>query len=161
LRSGSGGRRVVVGILVGVLWLGFCVWLFAFSYSNSYFKYADCARIAVFAAAMLGAAVIPAGAFLVLRRLEGALAVILWQAGVSLLGLLPLAVTNFLLSRIRGACRLSGDDSMGAGIDFLLLAAIAALSVAAAGLVAAMRAARRRRGVPRAGGRIGASRSSP
>jgi len=127
------------GILASVLWLALCVWMFAFSYSDSYFKYSHCSRIAVFAAALIGSAAIPAGAILVWRRFNSALSRSLAQAGVSLLALFPLAATSFLLSRIRGACHLSGDDAMGVGINFLLLTGIAAISVVGLAIAAIVR----------------------
>jgi hypothetical protein len=138
-------RRAAAAVLALTAWLSFCVWMFAFSYSDSYFKYSQCSRIPLFAAAMVGAAVIPVGAFLVFRRLGSALGAILAQVVVSALGLAPLAATSFLLSRMRGPCRLSGDDSMGVGINFLLLCGIAALSVAAVALAAMVRSANRAR----------------
>ena len=113
--------------------------MFAFSYSDSYFKYSQCSRIAVFAAALIGSAAIPAGAILVWRRFNGALSRGIAQVGVSLLALFPLAATSFLLSRIRGACHLSGDDAMGVGINFLLLTGIAAISVAGLAIAAIVR----------------------
>lgn len=138
--------RSVGSILAGTLWLMFCAWMFAFSYSDSYFEYNRCSRIPVFAAAMIGSAAIPVGAFLVLRRFNGVFGAIVGQIGVSGLSLVPLAATTFLLSRLPGACHLSADDAMGAGIDFLLLAVIAVFSVAATALAATVRSRRQRRG---------------
>lgn len=43
--------------------------------------------------------------------------------------LLPLAAASYLLSHATGPWRLSGDDAMGVGIDFVLLAVLAAASV--------------------------------
>lgn len=134
--------RMLGGILASGLWLGFCVWMFAFSYSDSYFKYSHCSRIAVFAAALIGSAAIPGGAILVWRRFNGILVRVVAQLGVSLLSLFLLAATSFLLSRIRGACHLSGDDAMGAGINFLLLTAIATIAVAGMAIGAIVRSKR-------------------
>jgi len=138
-------KWVTGAIVAGTLWVSFCVWMFAFSYSDSYFEYSHCSRIPVFAAAMLGSAALPVGAFAVLHRFPSALGVIIGQLGVSALSLVPLAATNFVLSRIPGACHLSGDDAMGAGINFLLLTAIAGISVAGVALAAMVRPRRERR----------------
>lgn len=144
-KPGTQWARFAGGAVATALWLSLCVWLFAFSYSDSYFTYSHCSRIPVFAAAMIGAAAIPVGALLVWRRFSSALAVIVGQVGVSLLALGPLSATAFVLSRIRGACHLSADDAMGAGIDFLLLVGIAAVFVVVLAVASLVRSRRRPR----------------
>ena len=146
--KGRRQMRMVLGILVGGLWLSFCVWMFAFSYSDSYFSYSHCSRIPVFAAALVGSAAIPSGAILVWRQFNNVVALIIAQVGVSSLALLPLAATTFLLSRVPGPCHLSGDDAIGAGIDFLLLTGIAALSVAGVAIAGILRSSKIRRSAP-------------
>lgn len=144
-QPGSQWARFAGGAVAAALWLSLCVWLFAFSYSDSYFRYSHCSRIPVFAAAMIGATAIPVGALLVWRRFKSALGVIVGQVGVSLVALGPLSATSFVLSRIRGDCRLSADDAMGAGIDFLLLVGIAAAFVALLAVASLIRSRRRDR----------------
>jgi len=148
LRTEDDKRRpwmwTVAGLLGGSLWLSFCAWMFAFSYSDSYFKYSPCSWIAVFAAALIGSTAIPLGAILVWRRFNSALGRIIGQVAVAILAQLPLAATSFLLARIPGACHLSGDDAMGAGIDLLLLTGIAAFSVVGLAMAAMVRAGKGR-----------------
>jgi hypothetical protein len=61
------------------------------------------------------------------------------------LALLPAMATSFILSRASGACRLSGDDAMGVGINLLLLCALALLTAVVPGVAVAARERRRRR----------------
>jgi hypothetical protein len=131
--------RKIIALLGWGLWLALCTLVFAFSYSDSYFSYSPCTRIPVFAAALLGAVAMPASAFLVWRRPGPAWALVLRQAGASLLALLPAVATSFILSRASGACRLSGDDAMGVGINFLLLCALAVLTTVVLGIAAMAR----------------------
>jgi hypothetical protein len=87
---------------------------------------------------MMGAVIMLAGLALQWRRIRGAIGLFLGQAAVSLVALAPLAATTATLSRVRGPCHLSGDDAMGAGIDFLFLSGIAiafVVGVTIAGLV--------------------------
>lgn len=148
--TASGGRRARCAIwtLVGAGWLMSWVWLFAFSYSDSYFLYSLCSRAPVFAAAMLGAAVIPVGAFLVWRRFHSVSGVIIGQVGVSFVSVVPLAATAGLLARVPGPCHLSGDDAMGAGIDFIMLSGAAAASIAVLAIARVVRSLARRRTAP-------------
>jgi hypothetical protein len=134
-------RKLALAVALAV-WAAGWVWGFAFSYSNSYFSYDLCSRLPVFGAAMLGAVAIPVGAVFLWRRLASVVALVIGQAGVALASVAPLAGTTFVLSRIPGRCHLSGDDAMGAGINFLLLAATGVVSVGVMGVAAAIRRAR-------------------
>jgi len=40
------------------------------------------------------------------------------------LALVPFVLANVFLSRVSGECRISADDAMGAGIDFMALIAL-------------------------------------
>jgi hypothetical protein len=128
-----------------IAWTATWAWLLTFSFSDSYFKYDLCSRGLVFIAAMVGALVLPVGLLRVSRRANSIVGLLVRFGGVVALSLFPLAATSFALSRLPGQCHLSGDDAMGAGIDFILLsgAAMGIGSVAtAAGVI---RVARRRR----------------
>jgi hypothetical protein len=136
--------RKAVARLGWGLWVALWTWAFAFSYSDSYFRYSPCTRIPVFAAALLGAIAMPASALRLWRRSGPAWALALRQAGASLVALLPVMATSFVLSRAPGACRLSGDDAMGVGIDILVLGALALVTTVVLGLAVAARRSRRR-----------------
>lgn len=138
--------RIGAGVLAGVLWVALWVWLLAFAYSTSYFEYSLCSRAPVFAAALLASITIPVGALILWRRLDSVSGLVIGQAAVSVLSLLPLGLTSYVLARLSGPCHLSGDDAMGAGIDFILLCGTAAVSVCMLATAAVVRLARRRRG---------------
>ena len=144
----NGGRwvwvRYAITILAAAAWVTSWVWLFAFSYTHSYFNYNLCSRVPVFAAALIGAILVPAGAFLVWRRCVSVPAVVIGQVGVSFVSLLPLAATAGLVSRVSGPCHLSGDDAMGAGIDFLMLSGAAAASIVVLAIAGVVRRAHTR-----------------
>jgi hypothetical protein len=112
------------------VWLAFWFWAFSFAYSDGFFRYERCSRLPVFAAALLGAVVIPGSARRAWRRRTLWAALVAHLAGV-VCGLAPLALVSALSSRLPGPCRLSADDAMGAGIDFMLLVGVSLLSTVA------------------------------
>ncbi len=91
---------------------------------------------------MLGAMLLPVGAFLVWRRFDSVSGVVIGQVGVSFVSVVPLAVTAGLLARVPGPCHLSGDDAMGAGIDFIMLSVVAAAAIAVLAIAGVVRARR-------------------
>ena len=132
-------RGWIVGI-AAIAWVAAWSWVFAFSFSGSYFEYNRCSRVPVFAAAMLGVLMIPCGAFILWSRTRTVAALLIGQVCVAGASLAPLAAASFVLARVPGACHLSADDAMGAGIDFLVLAGVAAASVGIAAVAGATRA---------------------
>lgn len=131
-QSQSVMTRICV-ILAALAWTGFAIWLFGFSFSDHYFEYSLPSRLPPFLAALFSALVIPvsgARQFLHVRRTQTT-RVQAWftHAIVTALSILPLMLTSALLSRAPEPWKLSGDDAMGVGIDFLFLSAIAIFSI--------------------------------
>lgn len=126
---------MLAGAFALLLWLGFWTWAFSFAYSDSYFAYSRCSRIGVFVAAMIGIVGITAGAWHARRNSRSVAGALLRQVLASLASLGPLALTSFVLSRAPEPCHLSGDDAMGAGINFLLLCVVASMSLVWAGVM--------------------------
>ena len=126
-RPGMGPR--IWQSAVAVAWLGFWFWAFSFAYSDSFFRYDSCSRSSVFAAALFGAAAVPASACRAWRRHRSILRALAAHAAGLVVALLPLALVSHALSRVSGPCHLEADDSMGAGIDFLILVGIAIVSL--------------------------------
>lgn len=128
--------------IVSLAWIAFWFWSFSFAYSDSFFAYNPCSRLPVFGAALFGAIAVPASASLAWRWGRS----LLQTLPIHLVGLVaalsPLALVSFTLSRVRGACHLEADDAMGAGIDFLILAALGAVSLAMLLVAAFVRSAR-------------------
>lgn len=119
--------------LAALVWTGFAVWLFSFSFSDHYFKYSLPSRLPPFLAALFSALVIPVSGARQFLHVQHARAtrVQAWftHAVVTALSVLPLMLTSALLSRAPEPWKISGDDAMGVGIDFLFLLAIAILSI--------------------------------
>jgi len=148
-------RRSVVGWVVAwtalVAWAVFWFWAFSFAYSDSFFLYDRHARVPTFVAALVTAVLVPVSAAIqwraVSRGRNAFMAFGLHAVScVAALSLLP--IVSGLLRRAGEPWRLSADDAMGVGIDFLLLLGIAIASglVLAVALFVRSRARTRRSG---------------
>jgi hypothetical protein len=142
-----GLARWLLGLgLVG--WAGFAFWLFSFSFSSSFFRWNLAARLGPFVGAWLAAVAMPVAGARELagfaRGRRGALAAWLRHLGWTVLAFLPFLGVTALERRLPDPFRLSADDAMGTGIDFLILLVLAAgfasaEAAALAGLVARRR----------------------
>jgi len=142
-------RLVRAGLGVALLaWAGFAFWLFSFSFSSSFFRWNLAARLGPFVGAWLAAVALPvAGAWELAgfaRGRRGALAAWLRHLGWTVLAFVPFLAVTALQRRLSDPFRLSADDAMGVGIDFLILVVLAAgfasaQAAALAGLVARRR----------------------
>ncbi|HSM15341.1 MAG TPA: hypothetical protein VLA66_14840 [Thermoanaerobaculia bacterium] len=148
MRRFQGLRRWVLGLGL-VAWGAFAFWLFSFAFSSSFFRWNLAARLGPFVGAWLAAVAMPAaGAWELagyVRGRRGALAAWLRHLGWTVLAFVPFLAVTALQRRLPDPFRLSADDSMGVGIDFLILLVLAAgfvcaESAALAGLVARRRA---------------------
>jgi hypothetical protein len=129
-------------------WIVFAVWVFSFSFSSSFFRWNLAARLGPFVGAWLAAVALPvAGAWELAgftRGRRGALAAWLRHLGWTVLAFVPFLAVTALQRRLPDPFRLSADDAMGVGIDFLILIVLAAgfasaQAAALAGLVARRR----------------------
>lgn len=132
-----------------VAWAAFAFWLFSFSYSSSFFRWNLAARLGPFLGAWLAAVAFPVAAAWEISRYargrHGALVAWLRQLGWTVLAFLPFLAVTALQRRLPDPFRLSADDAMGVGIDFLILLVLAggflcAESAALAGLAVRRRA---------------------
>jgi len=131
----ASARAIAVrgGIVIALLaWAVFAFWLFSFSYSDGYFRYSLASRLPLFLMAFALAVVIPGSAAWQWRRAHLAqttrLRAWLAHAVACVVGFVPFFLVTAVLVRLPYRWRLSADDAMGAGIDFLLLLAIAIVS---------------------------------
>ncbi|HEX5093565.1 MAG TPA: hypothetical protein VFV84_12845 [Burkholderiales bacterium] len=110
-------------------WAAFAFWLFSFAYSDSYFRYSLASRLPLFVVAFAAAVAIPCSAawqWLQVRRGRATrLRAWLTHAIACVLGLAPFFAVTAVLVRLPSRWKLSADDAMGAGIDFLMLLAMA------------------------------------
>ena len=121
------------GLAIALLaWTAFAFWLFSFAFSDGYFRFSLHSRLPVFLAAFAAGVAIPCSAAWQWHRArEGRttrLRAWLGHALGCVLCLAPFVAVTATLSRLPSPWRLSGDDAMGAGIDFLMLVALAIAS---------------------------------
>jgi hypothetical protein len=121
------------GLAIALLaWLAFAFWLFSFSYSDGYFRYSLASRLPLFLVAFAVAVAIPCSAawqWLRVRRARTTrLRAWLAHALTCALAFVPFFLVTAVLVRLPSRWRLSADDAMGAGIDFLMLLALAIAS---------------------------------
>ena len=121
------------GLAIALLaWSAFAFWLFSFSYSDGYFRYSLASRLPLFLVAFAAAVAIPCSAAWQWLRARRARTTRLraWLAHViaCALALVPFFLVTAVLVRLPSRWRLSADDAMGAGIDFLMLLALAIAS---------------------------------
>lgn len=110
-------------------WSAFAFWAFSFAFSDNYFRYSLASRLPVFVAAFAAAVAIPCSAAWQWHRARTGRATRLWAWLGHVVGcalcLAPFMAVTAVLSRLPSSWRLSADDAMGAGIDFLMLLALA------------------------------------
>ena len=121
------------GLVAALLaWSAFAFWVFSFAFSDHFFRYNLHSRLPAFVAAFVAAVAIPCSAAWQWRRACTGRTTRLWawlaHAGGCALCLAPFVVVTATLSRLPSPWRLSADDAMGAGIDFLMLLALAIVS---------------------------------
>jgi len=125
-------------------WSAFAFWIFSFAFSDGYFRYSLHSRLPVFLAAFAAGVAIPCSAAWQWHRARTGrttrLRAWLGHAVGCGLCLAPFVAVTATLSRLPSPWRLSADDGMGAGIDFLMLLALAIGSgILLAGALAFMR----------------------
>jgi hypothetical protein len=128
----------IVRLIALFLWTALAFWTFSFSFSSSFFQHSRPSRLPPFLAALAGAVALPISAYWQwqpARRGASRLGAWLLHAACAALCLVPLAVTAALMARLPSPFRLSGDDSMGVGITFLLLASAAVVSAVVLGML--------------------------
>ena len=128
----------VAGTLLLFGWAAFWFWAFSFAYSDSFFLYNRYSRIPILVAAVAAAILIPISALHQWKRHakegRGRMRAVLTHAAACFIILGAPFTVSWALSKAPRPWRPSADDAMGAGIDLLLLLAIAALSIAALGI---------------------------
>lgn len=118
------------GIAIALLaWSAFAFWVFSFAYSDGFFRYSLHSRLPVFVAAFAAAVAMPCSAAWQWHRARmdrtTRLRAWLGHAIGCALCLAPFVAVMSILTRLPSPWRMSGDDAMGAGIDFLMLLALA------------------------------------
>ena len=133
-------QLAVIAVLLA--WTGLAFWAFSFSYSSSFFQYSRPSRLPPFVAALL-AVLIPISGVRQWRRVRlgktSALRAWIAHALAAAASLAPLALVAAILARAPDPWRLSGDDAMGVGLNFLGLAALGVASALILGVALAMR----------------------
>lgn len=126
--AGDVARRAGLAVAL-VAWSAFAFWVFSFAFSDNYFRYSLASRLPVFVAAFAAAVAIPCSAAWQWHRARAGrttrLRAWLGHAVGSTLCLVPFVAVTSILKRLPSRWRLSADDGMGAGIDFLMLLALA------------------------------------
>ena len=124
------GSWVGAGTAIAVVWVGFWFWAFSYAYSASFFSYNLCSRLPTFIVSLMAAVAIPASALMQWRRQRrDVLPTVLNHGLATAASLCPLVIVSIVLSRLQGPCHLSGDDAMGVGIDFVMLAILGVVSI--------------------------------
>lgn len=113
-------------------WAAFAFWVFSWSSSASFFEHDPWGRLPPFFAAYLAALVLPLSVWwqrrAVVVHARRPLVAWLLHAVVAAVSLVPLAVVAGLMARAPEPFRVSADDSMGLGIDWLVLLGMAIAS---------------------------------
>jgi hypothetical protein len=129
-------RTLVIRLSLAIAaaaWAIFSFWLFSFSFSDSFFQYNLPSRLPPFLAAVFSALVIPvSGARQWLRVRQAAttrLRAWLAHAVATGVSLLPFVLAAAFLAKAPAPWKLSADDAMGLGIDFLMLLGMALISL--------------------------------
>lgn len=121
-------KRAAV-LATALAWMAFWFWTFSYSYSSSFFVYNRHSRLPVFGAALFAAAAILVSAWRQWSSRRSILVACVRHAVWSALALSPFVVVSGVLMRAPHPWRPSADDAMGTGIDFMILCALAIVSV--------------------------------
>ena len=127
--------------IAGVTWIACWFWAFSFAYSDSFFLYNRHSRLPAFFAAWLGSGLIFASACFQWTSRRPILAACLWHSVGVVASVCPLLIVSAVLARAPVPWRLSGDDALGVGIDFMVLCALGVASVVLLAVGLALRGA--------------------
>jgi len=138
--------RAVAWLALG-LWSAAAFWTFSLSFSASFFRYNLASRLPPFLAAWLAATALPLLGARAWRRVRVGRTGIAraWIEYVLLASaaLVPFLLTTAVERRLPSPWRMSADDAMGAGIDFLILLGLeASMLVAVTGALLVARRGR-------------------
>jgi hypothetical protein len=131
-------KRAAV-LAAALAWMAFWFWTFSCSYSSSFFVYNRHSRLPVFGAALFAAAAILVSGWRQWSSRRAILVACVRHAAWSALALVPFVIVSGVLMRAPHPWRPSADDAMGTGIDFMILCALAIVSVLLLALALAVR----------------------